>query len=108
MSAIQKLQDQKVAWAREVFKGQPLAAKFKHLRKEIDELEDAPRDHMEMADVLLLLVEIAADAGVSADALVECGFTKLYICKKRRWSAPDSDGMRHHIHEPKRKETTLP
>jgi hypothetical protein len=89
-----------VAWARGVFPGSTPTAKAKHLLKEAAELEAAPNDPLEIADVLMIaehlraqVRDMAAEAGIDvADAIKR----KLAIVRERTW-APGSDGVVEHV-----------
>jgi hypothetical protein len=94
---LQKLMDAHREFARQAFPGQTVEGVIRHFERELEEVYAAPKDPMEIADCLLLLIDIANRAGISAGALVECGFTKLEINRTRIWGEPDEQGVRHHI-----------
>jgi len=101
---LQTLQADRRAWADATFPNQPVAGLLKHLRKEVNETIDALESpnppeapHMELADILLLLVGVAGKLKISADALIECGYTKLAKNKLRKWGAMKPDGTIEHI-----------
>jgi hypothetical protein len=68
-----------------------------HLVKEAEELRANPFDRMEMADVLLLLLDVSRRAGVSPEKLVEAAQAKLKINMLREWQPPDAVGVSHHV-----------
>ena len=69
-----------------------------HLRKEIDELAEDTSDGEEMADCFILLLNLAEMAGV--DLMTEAR-RKMEINRKRKWGAPDADGVCHHLKQNK-------
>lgn len=73
-----------------------------HLRKEIDELAEDTSDGEEMADCFILLLNLAEMAGV--DLMAEAR-RKMEINRKRKWGAPDADGVCHHV---KQNDKTVP
>lgn len=97
MNKLQRLQDEHAAWRAATFPGQTAKGMIAHLKREVRELRRKPSDHMEMADCLLLILGIAHSQKVSAQALIECAFTKLEICKRRQWAPADKDGVFHHL-----------
>lgn len=76
-----------------------------HLRKEIAEIEDCPTDPEEWADGLLLLLDGARRAGVSAQTLVGTAERKLAKNKLRQWSSPNEDGSVEHVRKQNKPET---
>ena len=88
--------DQK-RWSDKTFVGQPLSGKFSHLRREINELEENPKDIMEYADCYFLLTDIAAKNNVLLSDIHEAAIEKLEINKKRKWGKPNADGSVEHI-----------
>lgn len=82
------------SWQRETF---PLASPKSvaaHLLKEAHELAKAPEDHLEAADVLMLLAGLRSNAELLAAVR-----TKLAECQARTWGAPDADGVVEHVRE---------
>jgi hypothetical protein len=94
---LQQLQDEAVAFAAERFPGQSTEGVICHLCREVRELQADPADHMEMADILLLLLQVADRGRVSAQALIENAFTKLEINRRRTWGTPDAEGVVQHV-----------
>lgn len=79
------------------------------LKKEVDEFVEAINAegigrhasvHMELADILLLLLGIASKMKVSAESLVECGYIKLEKIKRRQHWEQLPDGSFHHVEPP--------
>jgi Protein of unknown function (DUF550) len=95
-----KLQLEQRAWAEKTFPGQPIEAKIKHLKKEVElELLVKPSDISEMADCLLLLLDIAGKQQVDAHTLFEAAVAKFRINQARAWGPPDADGVCEHIRD---------
>ena len=81
-------------WAAATFKQQTIASKIAHMRRELIELEKAPNDAGEMADLLILLCGIAALAEVD---LMEAARIKMEVNRARTWSEPDAEGVCSHV-----------
>jgi hypothetical protein len=64
-----------------------------HLRKELVEVEEAPGDPMEWADILLLAFDGAMRAGHSPEQIAQAITYRLEINKRRSW--PDWRGTDH-------------
>jgi NTP pyrophosphatase (non-canonical NTP hydrolase) len=103
LRTLRTLQEDRRAWAEAAVPGVPLSGLTAHLRKEVTELDDAiaagdhGQKHMELADILLLLLGVADAMQVSAEALIECGYTKLAIVKQRKHWEKQPDGSYHHV-----------
>jgi NTP pyrophosphatase (non-canonical NTP hydrolase) len=67
-----------------------------HLTKELLELAADPLDGEEMADVLHLLIGLAALAKVDLRAALAAKFEKN---KRRKWGEPDKYGIVEHVDE---------
>lgn len=87
-------------WQRKTFPSSNELSKIKHLKKEIDELEEAIKEgHSkkeiahEIADCVLLLFGIAGLQGIN---LLKAVRNKLKINMKRKWGKPDKDGVYFH------------
>lgn len=97
-TAIQRLQNEQGLWSDATFgANREPSAPLAHLVKELGELLDAPRDRMEYADCLMLLLDAYRKAGGTADDLVQACFQKLEINKQREWGEPDENGVVEHI-----------
>lgn len=81
-------------WADRQFPMQETLSKIVHMAKEVEELKANPTDGEEMADVLLLLCQVASRARVD---LLATAWRKLEKNKARQWGEPDADGVVHHI-----------
>lgn len=75
-----------------------------HLKKEVVELEEglsrsarAPVIQDELADCMMLLLDIASHSGLSANDLLFSVSAKLVINKNRKWGSPNPDGSIEHI-----------
>lgn len=71
-----------------------------HLKKEVREAIDNPRDIMEHADIFLLSLDALRRAGFTFQQLVEASRRKLEINKQREWAAieqQDPEGVVEHI-----------
>lgn len=87
-ASLQRLQTAVVAWAEETFGiERDIRLAIQHLRNETRELERAPDSAEELADCLILLLHIAAHAGLDVDALTEAGWHKHYVNTGRDWPA---------------------
>lgn len=86
-------------WTEKQFPQRTMASILAHLRKETHELEAAPKDIMEFADCMMLLLDAASYQGIHAsDILRACG-EKLVINKARKWGAPNAQGFVEHIRQ---------
>lgn len=82
------------AWQRGQFPHATPASIAKHLLEEAQELQHAPSDRMEIADVQILLAGLAAWQGIDlAEAVAE----KLAINQARVWGKPDEHGVVKHV-----------
>jgi hypothetical protein len=99
-SRIQQLQNEIASWSDSTFGAdRPAEIPLHHLAKEIQELIATPKDSMEYADCLILLLDAYRMAGGSADELIETCYEKLEINKKRKWGTPDNNGVVEHIRD---------
>lgn len=100
ISDLEKLQRDVGAWSDSVFgAGRHPSACLAHLAKEISELRACAFDEMEYADCLILLIDSARMAGLSATDLIRAAFCKLKINRRRRWGKPDENGVIEHIRD---------
>lgn len=72
---------------------------LKHLKEEVQEWIDNPKDRMEAADCFILLLDAYRRAGGNVYDLILAAEEKLEICKNRKWSPPDEDGVCRHVKE---------
>jgi|GEM_PF-5127111 predicted house-cleaning noncanonical NTP pyrophosphatase (MazG superfamily) len=97
MFTLLHLQNEQGAWSDVVMKGQPIKAKIRHLMREVREMLKDPKDLVEHADVLLLLLDINRLCGFTADQLMLAASAKLAVNKARKWNPPDKDGCITHV-----------
>lgn len=81
-------------WQKATFPQSTHESKFKHLLKEVKELEQDMTDGIEMADIVMLIVGMAEVQGIDLSAKLA---EKFEINKNRKWGTPDKDGVVHHI-----------
>jgi hypothetical protein len=93
---LQELQDTIGQWSEVTFDDAGPLPKVHHLKREVDELLAEPYARFEYADCLILLVDAARKAGISADTLIETAFEKMEINKRRVW-VMDAHGISHHL-----------
>jgi hypothetical protein len=96
-NALSDLQDRVIEFQREKFPNQTLDAKLEHLRREVVELIENPRDRSEWADVFLLFLGSANKAGLSAPELIAIAHEKITINENRKWGPADEHGVHHHL-----------
>lgn len=56
-----------------------------HIRKELDEISEAPRDLIEWIDVVILALDGAWRAGYAPDQIVEALECKQSLNERRKW-----------------------
>lgn len=105
--ALDGLQTEIGSWSDITFPNSNTKTIMLHLKKEVEELEEAcdidalfPKTKSEkpheIADCIMLLLHLAHKIKVSSrDAIRE----KFEICKKRKWGLPDKDGCVQHVEE---------
>lgn len=106
LRTLRTLQEDRRAWASATFgPNQTLPGLTAHLRKETKELDDAvasgdhAQKHMELADIILLVCGVCDEMKISAEALIECAYTKLAILQQRKQWEAQPDGSFHHVDE---------
>lgn len=93
---LRELMNDVYKWSIETFGVDRAPAKLSHLGEEVKEAIDSPRgDHSEFADILLLTLDAAASAGLTAQDLINQTRDKLEVCKSREWEEGE-DGVYHH------------
>lgn len=80
------------AWLREVYPDRNLDQVIKKLHEEIDELKERPLDGWEVADVMILLLDLCDMAGFDIAKLVK---HKMDTNRKRQWQTVD--GILKHV-----------
>lgn len=103
---IQAFQREVTEWASRTFPGQTPASKAEHLLDEAGELKDDPSNGEEMADVLILLLNLAEMHGLD---LLEEARKKMAINRTCTWGPPDERGVCNHVKEedPEQKKITV-
>ncbi len=97
---LQTLQRECTAWTAKQFgENRSPSPPIAHLAKEVKELADDPFDRFEYADCLLLILDAANNAGISADVLLKTAFQKLEINKQRKWGKPNEAGFVEHVRD---------
>lgn len=100
MTSLKQIQMDIGTWADEKIPLRTPSGQMKHLEKELDELKaematnDMEKAREELADVLIVALNIAYQLGFDMEYEVE---RKMAINKNRQWSAPDADGVIHHL-----------
>lgn len=83
-----------VSWARQTFKQATLFSEVEHLRREAEELAADPTNESEIADVLILLAQVAARQNVDLAKVVS---QKMRVNRSRIWGEPDEHGVVEHV-----------
>ena len=81
-------------WAREKFPEQSGESISVHMLREAEELREKPSDPIEMADVMMLVADLADFYKVDLKKAIR---EKLVICRKQEWGEADSEGVHEHI-----------
>jgi hypothetical protein len=69
-----------------------------HLKEEINEALDKPKDILEWADMLLLVLDGYRRENIGTlEDLEMAANTKVIICQNRKWGQMDSNGVVKHI-----------
>lgn len=87
------LATESASWAKRTFPWQNKEGVIAHLKREMRELAVKPDDPEEMADVFLLLVQVAMHHRVD---LVEAVHHKYLKNMERTWGKPDGEGVSEH------------
>ena len=80
-------------WQRNTFPSNTKDSVLVHLAKEVKELQEG-HDPSEAADCLFMLIRHAELEGYSLEDEL---WKKFQINKKRKWGAPDKDGVIEHV-----------
>lgn|GEM_PF-893548 len=99
INTIQSVSNNIATFSDEVFGiDRPFTAPLHHMKKEVDEAIESG-DKEEFADLLLLLLDAYRKKfplNTTQDLLNESQ-DKIEICKSRKWSKPDENGVIEHI-----------
>ena len=96
---MRQLFERVVDFQKRKFPNQPFSAKAKHLMGEVEEWMADPHDRKEAADCFILVLACADKQGITLEQLIEAAHAKMDENNLRRWSAPDADGVYHHLEE---------
>lgn len=97
MTSWQELQDTICKWSNSEFgPGERVHGMIAHLRMEVDELSEKPKDIVEMADCLILLMNIAGAQSYSMRQLFDAVVLKMSINMNRKWTKRNEDGSVEH------------
>lgn len=97
---LQKLMDDLGKWSDDTFGiNRPITAQIHHLKKEVNELLEAPFDDYEYADCLLLLLDAYRKRGGNVQQLINFSKKKFEIAKNRKYNKPDINGVVEHLKE---------
>ena len=86
--------DEIMEWKRATFPAETQASALAHFMAEASELEACPSDGEEIADCVMLLLSLAAHAGVSLKDEMRA---KLEKNRRRKWGEPNADGFQEHV-----------
>lgn len=74
------------AWSDETFgPGPRTAGVIDHIRKELDEVADAPTDPNEWADIIILALDGATRAGITPQRIIDAVVAKHAVNEARTW-----------------------
>lgn len=90
-------------WAAETFPNRTLDSVTEHLAEEMHELAQEPSSAEELADVVMLIFELAEMYGIDMRRAIK---TKLEVCKKAEWR-DDGNGVYHRIKRPEESTKTF-
>ncbi len=99
--AFDDLQKEVGIWAAVTFAYSTTRSRAEHLKREAGEVLDAagkPELGEELADCVILILGLAHMNQIS---LIDEIRTKFAICKERKWSPPDAQGVIEHVREEK-------
>lgn len=96
---LQQLMDVMAEWSDTTFGpgSGNLCGQMAHLREETREVESAPDDIIEYADVLILLLDAARRRGFAGHRLLTAALAKIAVVKQRGYAPPDVNGIRRHV-----------
>jgi len=86
-------------WSKKTFRNSTILSNIKHLRDELDEIEESSDDIEEWADAIILYMNAAHLSGHSMDDILIAVHKKFEKNKNRSWGEPDERGVVKHINE---------
>lgn len=94
-----RLRGEVLAFQRQTFPTATPDSVAAHLLREVKELSSCPLDMMELADIQMLLwwLEDRARRELGSTTLLTACALKLSINKRRKWGAPDAEGVQEHL-----------
>jgi NTP pyrophosphatase (non-canonical NTP hydrolase) len=92
MYSTQHLAVEVYAWAQQAFPDRTLGSMALKMYEEIGEMLKDPRDPLEFADVMILLLDHAVRHGINIEDAVQ---RKLIINRQRSWKVNASGAMSH-------------
>jgi len=84
-------------WATNTFPHGDTQGHLNHLLTEVQELKEDPKDILEYADCMIILLHVARTNGITVDMLADAVKIKLGINRKRKWTPPDENGAQRHV-----------
>lgn len=87
-------------WTEKQFPTRSMRSILAHLREEIQELEDQPKDIKEFADCFMLLLDAASFQEIYISDIWRAAGEKLIENKDRTWGEPNEEGFCEHIEGP--------
>jgi uncharacterized protein YabN with tetrapyrrole methylase and pyrophosphatase domain len=107
MNTLNKLQNSISKWSKKMF-GTDLKRKeglANHLKEEAAEVKaavwanDRHELKFQLADCLIIMLDLAALYDITADEMIEATSDKMITNYSRKWEGPDQHGMYHHKKE---------
>jgi hypothetical protein len=92
---LQHLQQMIVSWADEVFPDRTPQQAFIKMWEEMGEVVSEPRNHLEWADVFIMMFDLAHHYGISGDDLTFAITEKMEINRGRSWTKNEVGVMQH-------------
>ena len=92
---LQHLQQMIVSWADEVFPDRTPQQAFIKMWEEMGEVVSEPRNHLEWADVFIMMFDLAHHYGISGDDLTFAITEKMEINRGRSWIKNEVGVMQH-------------
>jgi len=91
---IRQLQDRITKWADANFPNRSTADILLKLYEEVGEYARNPKSALEMGDIMILLLDVAARNGIDVHAAVEA---KMDINEKREWAVDENTRIMRHV-----------